>query len=600
MKEYELRLGIDNKSSLNGGICLDEESSIKLNQSPYNGLLNMCLNNGGQLTKRPGQSNLFASLGTGPINGMYGDFKGYTIFTHGTKAYKQRGTEAPTVIYSSVTNAKTFFFAYNSILYLMNGTQYLQWDGTTMKEVIPYVPKISINRKPDGSNSTVDESWNMIGTGFRDSFNGDGTTKIYQLSLTGLEATTVTCNLTGVTEGTGMTVDREKGVVTFTEAPAEGNNNVEITAYKTFPGLAANILKCTKGIEFSNRIFVTGNQDLSNYYFASGLTDLIDAAYFPQKYMYAIRGSEKSVTAFKVHYNKLIVFKEDLTCTVEAGTGLDNTASFPIQYLNTEIGCDIPDSVQLVNNNIIFANTYGGVYMVASTEVIGEKSMVPISQNINGNLDRPGLLAEANLKLACSVDQNYKYYLCVNGNCYVLDYRNGLDINNPSNLKWFLYDNINARNFAIRGTELIYGHNAEGRIVTFINNLNDFGQPIKALYSTKLFDFGIPDYLKTIRNVWYTLKANSSAKVSIKFLTDNSDTKISDELPSNLNASFSWNNFRWDNYSWKILNFAPTLRIKARLKKVRYFQLVFQNDVLNENLTIINLVIQYTINRRVK
>ena len=183
MKEYELRLGVDNESSLNGGLCLDEESSIKLNQSPYNGILNMCLDNGGQLTKRPGQKNLFTSLGAGGINGLYGDFKGYTIFSHSNKIYKQKGTEAPIEIYTGSANAKTFFFAYNGILYLLNGSQYLQWDGSTMKAVAPYIPQVSINRKPDGSQSTVNESWNMIGAGFKDSFNGDGTTKIYKLSL---------------------------------------------------------------------------------------------------------------------------------------------------------------------------------------------------------------------------------------------------------------------------------------------------------------------------------------------------------------------------------------------------------------------------------
>jgi len=599
LKEYELRLGVDNESSLNGGLCLDEESSIKLNQSPYNGILNMCLDNGGQLTKRPGQKNLFTSLGAGGINGLYGDFKGYTIFSHSNKIYKQKGTEAPIEIYTGSANAKTFFFAYNGILYLLNGSQYLQWDGSTMKAVAPYIPQVSINRKPDGSQSTVNESWNMIGAGFKDSFNGDGTTKIYKLSLNGLDSTTVTCNVGGK-EGTEFTVDRAAGTVTFNTAPGSGNNNVEITAYKTIPGLASNILKCTKGIEFSSRIFVTGNTDLANYYFATGLTDLIDASYFPQKYQYAIRGSEKAVTGFRVHHNKLIVFKEDLTCTVDAATGLDNTASFPMQYLNTDIGCDIADSIQLVNNNIVFANTYGGVYMVVSTQIQGEKSILPISQNVNGNVDRPGLLAELNLKSACSMDHNYKYYLCVNSRCYVLDYKEGLDVIDPLNLKWFLYDNINANNFVLRGTELIYGHKEEGRLITFQNNLNDFGQPIKAIYTTKLLDFGTPDYLKTIRYIWYTLKANSTAKISLKFLTDNSNLKISEDIPDNLNRSFSWDNFNWSSFTWNILNFAPTIRVKAKLKKIKYFQIVFENNVLNENLTVINLVIQYTINRRVK
>lgn len=602
MKEGELRLGSTSKTQLDGGLCLYEESSIGLNQSPYGGLLNMCLDDGGMPTKRPGQRYLYqTSLGEGGINGLYADYKGYTVIAHGTKLYKQRGTEQPTEIYSELANAKAFMFIYNGILYLLNGSQYIQFDGTTVKSVSPYKPRVSMNRKPDGSTSEVDESWNMLGRGFRNTFNGDGTTKIYKLSLTALDVDAVISNVGG-TEGNGFTVDRTTGTVTFNTAPPQGTNNVEITAYKTFPKLAENILKCKFGVEFSNRMFLGGNEDLPNYYFAAGLTDGIDASYFPQKYQYAIRGGDKAVTGFKVHYNKLVVFKEDLTCTVEASTGLDNTASFPISYLNTDIGCDIPDSIQLVNNNIVFANTYYGVCIIVSTVVQGEKSILPVSLNINGSYGRPGLLNEDinELKKATSADFGYKYYLCVRDKCYVWDYKDNFNINNPRALRWFYYDNVNANCFGIRNNELLYGHREKGVICAFTNVLNDFGNPINGVWKSKLIDFGYPDWLKTINYIWYTCKANSSSEVNINYYNDNGELLASVVVPSNKLKSFSWNNFSWNSFTWKVQIFAPTIRVKPRVKRVKYFQIELKNNKFNENLSIISLVIKYTMTKKVR
>lgn len=602
MKEGELRLGSSSKIQLDGGLCLYEESSIGLNQSPYGGLLNMCLDDGGMPIKRPGQRYLYEnSLGDGGINGLYADYKGYSIIAHNTKLYKQRGAEQPSEIYSGLDNSKAFMFVYNGILYLLNGSQYIQYDGITVKNVEPYKPRVSMNRKPDGSSSQVDESWNMLGRGFRNTFNGDGTTKVYKLSLIGLDSDIVSSNVGG-SEGNGFVVDRQSGTITFDTAPPQGTNNVEITAYKSFVDLASNILKCKFGVEFSNRIFLGGNGNLPNYYFASGVTDQVDASYFPQKYQYAIRGGDKAVTGFKVHYNKLIVFKEDLTCTVEAATGLDNTASFPIEYLNTDVGCDIPDSIQLINNNVVFANTYGGVYVIVSTMVPGEKSIQPVSLNINGSYGRPGLLDEdiIELKKATSIDFGYKYYLCVRDKCYVWDYKDNFSINTPKNLRWFIYDNINANCFGVRNNELIYGHRNTGMICTFTNVLNDFGKPINGLWKSKLIDFGYPDWLKTINYIWYTCKANSSNEVNVNYYNDNGELLASVVVPGNKIKSFNWSNFNWSNLTWRVQIFAPTIRIKPRVKRIKYFQIEFKNNKYNENLSIISLVIKYTMTKKVR
>lgn len=603
MDFQELRLGSNTKTLLDGGVSFDDETLISLNQSPY--MVNMCYDDGGLLVTRDGQANLYENfLGDKPINGVYGDYKGKTVIAHGTKLYTQINNDNPIEIYNSLTDSGAFFFVYNGILYMLNGYEYIQYDGVTVKNVEPYIPKVSINRKPDGTDSTVNESWNLLGSGFTDQFNGDGTATKYKLSFDNLDSTTVKAKVNNVeiVEGNGLTVDRTTGEITFTTAPSKGQNNVLITAYKTFTDNVSNVLKCTKAIEFSNRVFITGNKDLPNYYWASGVNDNVDASYFPTKYKYAIRGSDKAVTNFIVFHNKLIVFKEDLTAVVEASTGLDNTASFPISYLNTEIGCDIPNSIQLINNCPVFANTYGGVYAIVSTMIPDEKNIIPISFNVNGSPFRSGILQEDtnSLKKASSVDYGYKYHLCVDNKVYVLDYSKGFKLNKPKELTWLLYNNINAKRFFIRHNELMYSARDKGMITKFIPQFNDFGQPIYSSWKSKLMDFGYSDYIKKVKEIWLTTKANSNPNVKINYYTDKMELVDSILIGSTKLKSFSWKDFSWKTFTWRVQIFPATIKLKVNTRKIRYFQIELTGEKENYPLSIVNLIIKYKLTKKVK
>ncbi|MGL4910858.1 MAG: hypothetical protein ACRC3Y_00370, partial [Romboutsia sp.] len=201
MKQNELRIGLGTKSKLNGGLNYLDESTISESQSPFGGLLNMCLDDGGMPVKRQGQAFINQSLGDKGITNIFCDFRDYIVFIFNNKVYRTKLNTIPVEIYSGVSD-NVCVFAFNSILYALDGSKFLQFDGTTMKEVVPYIPRVSMNRKADGSQSEVDESWNVIGRGFKNTFNGDGTSKVYRLSFNTLDADIVVCNVGG-TEGNG-------------------------------------------------------------------------------------------------------------------------------------------------------------------------------------------------------------------------------------------------------------------------------------------------------------------------------------------------------------------------------------------------------------
>ena len=50
-KKYELRLGSNTDNPLDGGVRFDDETILNNSQSPHNGLLNLCLDNGRILGK---------------------------------------------------------------------------------------------------------------------------------------------------------------------------------------------------------------------------------------------------------------------------------------------------------------------------------------------------------------------------------------------------------------------------------------------------------------------------------------------------------------------------------------------------------------------
>jgi hypothetical protein len=294
----ELRLGASEKYRLDGGLCLSsQESAIKLTQSPY--IENMNGDDKGALIGRMGQANVFTLAG-GAINGAYPEYKGYSIFAHGTKLYKQLGSATPEEIYSSLTDSKAFLFVFNGILYLMNGHEYIQYDGVTVKPVEAYIPEAVESRKPDGTQSTLKEPLNLFGDWWSESFSSDGTT-VYHLTAQNLEAIgEVKVNGVVKTLTTDYTVDVAKGLVTFNTAiPESIPNNVKIKCKKSNPEGKAAILGCTFGEEFGGSLWITGNPATPNKLWKTGLTDYNEANYFPasgRRSFEIVGGADKAIT----------------------------------------------------------------------------------------------------------------------------------------------------------------------------------------------------------------------------------------------------------------------------------------------------------------
>jgi hypothetical protein len=608
-KPPPLRYWPETPALLNGGLNLvDREWKVPDNQSPK--VLNMWYREG-ELSKRWGQNYIEDSITVEtPCFATYDKlYEGHIIKHCGTKIYKQDpATETTTEIYSGLTAAKGSFFKFGDKLYYWQPGLYLQYDGTTVIAVTPYIPTVIINRTPTGGGDVL-ENYNRIGKGFTNKFNGDGVSVAFTLTDAMLDATTIICTVDGVAkvETVDFTVDRTTGIVTFTVAPAIGTNNVIITAYKTVQADIDSILKCTIAIPFGgqndNRLFIGGNG--TGYFYWTGISaNGIDATYFAYNNYNVIGNPDENITAFGKHYDTLTIHKESgeiygETYDFDGIKGIFNT--FPI---NQQYGCDCPGTMQNINNSLVWLNSrYGGCILVGTT-VGSQRNAFPISRNID-----PRLMKETNLKTASSVDFNGKYWLCVNDKVYLWDYfispyySTGNPEADAQRLSWWYFDNINAFSF-ITDTELYYANRTTGAIVKFHKEYDngqfyDFGLGIPALYRYPFREMGNGVYEFSVIKGFVGVRGDLITSFLVTYFT--SDDWNGDPSTESINVgSFQWDTNTWDNFTWSVMGPKFDEVLIPGAKNIRYFGAEFSNSDPGKDMNISNIIWQYKITKQIK
>lgn len=576
-----------------GGInLLDLEYEQEPNQSPN--VLNMMYRNGA-FGKRYGQE-YYHDYG----DEIYatGYYKGEIIVHAGTKVY--RGSE---VIFDGIPTKKGLFFNFNRMFYYINDKFYVMGNNdNTFKEVEPYVPELVINRTPDGKSSDPIENYNRVGKGFKNTFHGDGTSKEYILTDKDLDETTPIVEVDGEVLETGWTIDYKEGKITFDTAPVKGTNNVVITIYKTQQEYIDSILACKYAIAYggnnNSRLFLAGGGNSTYYYSA-----VFDATYFPDSNDATIGNGEEDITGFGEQYDVLLVFKPREIYALDYYLDSEGIGQFSSKIVNAKVGCDCPNTIQLINNQLTWLSTINGVCTLVSTNIEDERNIRPISRNINGGYRKKGLLQEPNLKQATSVDWDNKYILSVNGNAYVWDYamtpysNTGKIDTDAKRLAWFLFDNFNVAEYIKDERDLYYSSGT--KLVKLNDAFNDFDMPIKATYQTPLLQFGAEEYLKTIKNVYIQCRGDTATRIDMSYITEETPNGEKESEPIVVYGKL-WRSFSWDTFGWDMLNFANVFRRKCSIKKIQMMAILFENDINNSDMSITHLGFQFTIVKNVK
>lgn len=536
-------------------------------------------------------------------------YSGFIIKHCGTKLYKQDPTTGVlTQIYSGLSDSYSRLFKYNSKIYLKQAGKYIQWDGTTASAVVPYIPTVIINRTPTGEGNT-NEGYNRLGAGFKNSFNGNGSATAYTLTDLNLDATAVTATVGGVAkvEGVDFTVNRTTGVVTFSVAPASGTNNVIITAYKTVQADIDSILNCLAvkpfGGQNDNRLFFGNNG--TGYYFWTGISSVgVDPTYFPWNNYNIIGMTDENIIGLEKFQDVLLVIKAHEVAKVSY-TWNGTIGVFASANIHSTIGCDCPDSIQVVNNNVVWLSTEFGVCVVQGQDAGSQRNIFPISRNIDERL-----LAETNLTLATSMDFDGKYWLCVNDKVYLWDYYIApyYDTGNPDanaeRLSWWYFDNINAGSWTMDAGDLFYGHRTNGKTVKFhtaddANQYYDFGLGYSAVYRYPFREFGGGLYEFSVLKGWIGVRGDRKTKYTVTYFTsDNPNGEAeTDEIEV---GSFSWARFRWDTFTWGVMGPKTIWPLIPSLKGIQYFAVEFSNSEAGKAMNISSMRWQYAIKKIIR
>ena len=189
----------------------------------------------------------------------------------------------------------------------------------------------------------------------------------------------------------------------------------------------------------------------------------------------------------------------------------------PYIPINASIGCDLPWSIQLIENNLVFANR-NGIYTILDTTSANENNIVGISRKINGSSERPGYLADVSdmdEDMICSIDDGTHYYITANGKTWAWNY----ELSGWKDPSWFFLTNTDAVSLICEANE-IYHLNGVGSVSGLQDQFNDYGEPIERLFRFPTMNFGSYDCRKNVNSVIVTLGAYEPEDTELWYLTD--------------------------------------------------------------------------------
>ena len=590
-----------------------DPAKIEASRSPD--ALNLMPDKGGFPQKRTGWRTLFSLQER--INGIF-SLNGVLIVHSGTNLYKKDGSNAPQLIRSGLKDAFSTSFSMAKKLYILTGSEFLCFDGSTVSDVSDsaYLPSTTIARAPSGGGTFL-ESVNLLSAWRKNSFIADGTSKAYYLDSSGLDtdAVSVTVNGAALSEGTGFTVDRAAGRIDFVSAPAkpsqEGQDNVEVTFKKTVSGYKERILNCTVcdtfGLGGTNRVFLTGNGDYKNTDWHSGLND---PTYFPDDSYSLIGNDNTSICGYIKMGEYQGIIKEDdpieTTLFLRSST-LDvineqTVTAFPLKQGISGVGAIAKRAIgSLLDEPLYLSRT--GVYGVSSNSVTLERTVKNRSFFIDTKL-----LEEENLKDAVSVSFNGLYIIAVNSHCYVLDGRQEKAYKPMSNgdyvYECLYWDNIPAVCFLADSNVLYFG-TADGKVCRFNTDIkttacyNDDGQAIRCRWSTKADDDGDFMRKKTMlkKGSGLMLKPYTRSSCNVYVRTDKD---FGSKIRSSKMDIFSFDDFTFERLSFNTNDAPQVMPFLKKVKKYITAQIIVTNEEVNEGFGILGIMKRYTAGNYVK
>ena len=385
--------------------------------------------------------------------------------------------------------------------------------GCTVQEITPYVPVLFENCTPEGSGKRVEER-NLLSKRRIQKFTTNNTSTVYRLCERDLDKDTVTAIYYAdqgsiytfnfpkgysISKQNGIVAElsRTKGTITFSHALIDAAsfglvNNLVVTYSKTYD--AVPVKNCTLGIWYDGgtqtgsgcgRLFLSGDSEAPNRIYYSSPND---PTYFAENAYIDIGASADPVKTFGIQFDILVIFKEhsvySLKYADEAGT-----PAFTVKIVNAGAGCDMPGTLLLVSNMLVWANSSGGVFALLSTTVKDERTVRLLSQNINSRLLSLPVEDLVNATAACD---GSSYFLLVGDEAFILncDTLHFSTDKKPQDAPWFIWHLPEKFTSVMMYGKYFAAAAQDGTLYIFDENAtDDCGEWYDAWWYSKSFDF---------------------------------------------------------------------------------------------------------------
>ena len=388
-------------------------------------------------------------------------------------------------------------FIFNDVAYIKTGISYIQYDGTTVKQVEGYIPTTSINRNPSGGG-VINEDVNLLTRRRKNTFRGDGTSTVFYLDTDQLDAS----------EEPIVTVDGKPVALATPSWGNNGGNSIRVASAPPVPTSTGDnvciefsvlepndypkrsidkIWNCSLATVFDNRVFFSGNPHYPNTVWHSSLDDPT----YVSDLDYYIEGQDgMPVTAMVAGNNALWVLKKPSpennsifyhVPTIDSEYG----KIYPSTHSNIATGC--VGSGANFNDDIVFFSDNGmeGISGDITTEqVISHRSSMVDAK----------LLKEENYENMILEEWNGYLLVFIGNKVYLADSRAMHQIENHFEYEWFYWELETSVICTAVHDGILYAGTEDGYLYRFVEGRSSRGE---AYWTTPMDKFGYPHFLKT-------------------------------------------------------------------------------------------------------
>ena len=345
-----------------------------------------------------------------------------------------------------------------------------------------------------------------------------------------------------------------------------------------------------------------GSEGQPNAIFWNGNNVAMDITYFPIESYNLAGDNSEPVTGFGRQQNMLVIFKEHSVSKASMDTQTINDRVYiamSIVDINSRIGCDLPYTIQLIDNNLVFCNSQAGLHVLLDTSAANENNIRGISKKVNGTPAREGILkkvSRAGAERCVSYDDDSRYWLVIGDEVFVWDYV----LSGYKEPSFFYLTNFPAVSFSHAERDAHYLR-PDGRIVAFgqFNDVDnpfgdfahtDFGAPIQKRYTTPILFFDDSDKLKDVNSIIFTVSADTWSRMRITYTTD---CETREDLTE---AYFLFYRFLPRNLRARCLTpktYSATFRRKPGCRHVRYFSMTIESAEVGMDMSLVSAQIFY-------